>query len=56
MSHRICAICGKKPKRSATRSHSNIKTLTRQRVNIQTVNGRMLCTRCLKKERAVKSN
>ncbi|MBP9695568.1 MAG: 50S ribosomal protein L28 [Candidatus Magasanikbacteria bacterium] len=49
---RICSLCGKKPHRSATRSHSNIKTLTRQRVNMQRVNGRELCTKCLKTEKS----
>ena len=51
MSFRICSLCGKKPKRSATRSHSNIQTLRRQHVNIQKIKGQLLCTRCLKTQR-----
>ncbi len=43
-----CTICDKGSKKSATRSHSNIKTLTRQKPNLQKVNGVYLCTRCLK--------
>jgi len=45
---RICISCDKRSQKSATRSHSNIKTLRRQKMNLQTVNGVKICTRCLK--------
>ena len=45
---RTCDLCFKKSQKSATRSHSNIKTLRRQKINVQKVSGAMLCTRCIK--------
>jgi large subunit ribosomal protein L28 len=49
---KICEICGRGPLSSATRSHSNIKTLKRKFVNLQTkkINGKKtkICTSCLK--------
>ncbi len=45
---RTCDLCFKKSQKSATRSHSNIKTLRRQKINVQKVNGLVLCTRCIK--------
>jgi ribosomal protein L28 len=47
-----CALCGRGPTRDASRSHSNIQTIKRQRLNLQTrkINGRRqaVCARCLK--------
>ncbi|HYE59894.1 MAG TPA: L28 family ribosomal protein [Candidatus Kapabacteria bacterium] len=45
---RKCTLCDKSSKKSASRSHSNIKTLRRQKPNLQKVNGLYVCTRCLK--------
>jgi ribosomal protein L28 len=45
---RTCDLCLKSSQKSATRSHSNIKSLRRQKINLQKVNGIMLCTRCIK--------
>jgi ribosomal protein L28 len=42
-----CDLCFKRSQKSATRSHSNIKSLKRQKINLQKVNGNWLCTRCL---------
>lgn len=47
-----CDICGRGSTRDASRSHSNIKTVRRQHINLQakTVGGRRLkiCTSCIK--------
>jgi ribosomal protein L28 len=47
-----CDICGRGSKKDASRSHSNIKTLKRQSINLQTrkMNGKKLkiCTSCIK--------
>jgi len=43
-----CSKCGKGPKKAASRSHSKIKTLRRQRVNLQKLDGDMVCTRCIR--------
>ncbi len=49
---RTCELCGRGYLKSASRSHSNIKTLKRQYVNLQTkvVKGvrKLICTRCVK--------
>ncbi|MCX6743647.1 MAG: bL28 family ribosomal protein [Candidatus Parcubacteria bacterium] len=49
---RTCEICGRGPKTSASRSHSNIKTLKKKYINLQTkkINGEKvkICTSCLK--------
>jgi ribosomal protein L28 len=47
-----CDICGRSSMRGASRSHSNIRTLKRQYINLQakTVNGvkKQVCTNCIK--------
>lgn len=49
---RTCDLCGRGSTRDASRSHSNIKTLKRQHINLQakTVGGTKLkiCTKCIK--------
>jgi len=49
---KACEICGRSATKGAQRSHSNIKTLKRQNINLQTkkVEGRTLkvCTKCIK--------
>ncbi|MFA5188584.1 MAG: L28 family ribosomal protein [Patescibacteria group bacterium] len=49
---RTCEICGRGPKTSASRSHSNIKTLKKKYINLQakTIDGKKtkICTSCLK--------
>lgn len=47
-----CDLCGRSATKGAKRSHSNIKTLKRQGINLQTktIDGKKLkvCTKCLK--------
>ncbi|MBL7141491.1 50S ribosomal protein L28 [Patescibacteria group bacterium] len=47
-----CLICGRGPKTSITRSHSNIATKRWQYLNLQTkkISGKRIkiCTKCLK--------
>lgn len=47
-----CDICGKGSTKGASRSHSNIKTLKRQNINLQSksVNGekKKVCTSCIR--------
>ncbi|HPI67547.1 MAG TPA: bL28 family ribosomal protein [bacterium] len=47
-----CDICGRGSQRSQTRSHSQIKTLRRQYLNLQkkTIDGKQknVCTRCIR--------
>ena len=47
-----CDICQRGPQRSQTRSHSNIKTIRRQHLNLQkkTIDGvqKNICTRCIR--------
>jgi ribosomal protein L28 len=47
-----CDICKRGSQKGAQRSHSNIKTLRRQSINLQSkkVNGKklLICTKCLK--------
>ncbi|OGY44993.1 MAG: hypothetical protein A3J62_01735 [Candidatus Buchananbacteria bacterium RIFCSPHIGHO2_02_FULL_38_8] len=48
----ICEICGRLPLKGNWRSHSNIKTIRRQKLNLQIkkINGKKIsiCTSCLK--------
>lgn len=47
-----CDVCGRGSSRDASRSHSNIKNIKRQFVNLQNkkIDGKRLkiCTKCLK--------
>ncbi|MBI4812488.1 50S ribosomal protein L28 [Candidatus Falkowbacteria bacterium] len=47
-----CEVCGRGSKKDASRSHSNIKTVKRQYINLQmkTIGGKKMkvCTRCIK--------
>jgi ribosomal protein L28 len=47
-----CDICGRSSTKGAQRSHSNIKTLKRQNINLQSkkIDGvkMMICTKCIK--------
>lgn len=47
-----CDICKRGSQKGAQRSHSNIKTLRRQSINLQSkkINGKklLICTKCLK--------
>lgn len=47
-----CAICGRKPLRGNAVSHSNQKTIKRQKLNLQSkkIDGKRVrvCTSCLK--------
>lgn len=47
-----CDICGRSSTKGASRSHSNIKTLKRQGINLQTKHimgmKAKVCTKCLK--------
>jgi ribosomal protein L28 len=47
-----CDLCGRGSKKGASRSHSNIKTIKRQHINLQTkkIDGKKMkvCTKCLK--------
>ncbi len=47
-----CDICGRSATKGAKRSHSNIKTLKRQNINLQSkkVDGikMTICTKCIK--------
>lgn len=47
-----CDLCGRGSTKGAKRSHSNIKTLKRQNINLQTkrIYGKKmtLCTKCIK--------
>lgn len=49
---RKCELCGRGSTKDATRSHSNIKSVKRQYINLQTkkIGGRKLkiCTKCIK--------
>ena len=41
-----CEICLKGPKKAANRSHSKVKTLRRQKPNLQKLDNHMVCTKC----------
>lgn len=47
-----CEICGREPLKGNQKSHSNIKTIRRQKLNLQTkkVNGKkvIVCTSCIR--------
>ncbi|MCU0679608.1 MAG: 50S ribosomal protein L28 [Planctomycetes bacterium] len=47
-----CDLCGRGSVKDATRSHSNIKNIKRQFINLQTkhIDGKKMkvCTKCLK--------
>ncbi len=47
-----CDVCGRKATRGASRSHSNVRTLKRQNINLQSkvIDGVRLkvCTSCLR--------
>lgn len=47
-----CDMCGRGSTKDASRSHSNIKTIRRQYINLQvkTVNGKKMrvCAKCIK--------
>lgn len=49
---RKCDLCGRSSTKDATRSHSNIKTIKRQYINLQTkiIDGKKtnICAKCLK--------
>ena len=43
-----CELCGKGAIRAANRSHSKTKTLRRQKPNLQKMDGKKVCTRCMR--------
>ncbi|MEA3398188.1 MAG: 50S ribosomal protein L28 [Patescibacteria group bacterium] len=47
-----CDLCGRSSTKGAARSHSNIKTIRRQNINLQSkkIDGKKMkvCTKCLK--------
>ena len=47
-----CKICGREPLKANWRSHSNVKTIRRQKLNLQskTIDGKKVrvCTSCLR--------
>ena len=47
-----CDICGRQPLKANWRSHSNVKTIRRQKLNLQSkkIDGqkKSVCTSCLK--------
>jgi len=43
-----CEVCSKGAKKAANRSHSKIKTLRKQKVNLQKLEGKLVCTRCMR--------
>ncbi|MFC1622549.1 bL28 family ribosomal protein [Patescibacteria group bacterium] len=49
---RTCDICKRGPQKSQKRSHSNIKTIRRQYLNLQkkTIDGKRknVCTKCMR--------
>ena len=46
---RKCSVCGKGPKKAASRSHSKVKTLRVQKPNLQkNEKGELVCTKCIK--------
>ncbi len=45
---RLCDSCGRGSKRAAIRSHSNIRTLRRQKPNLQKFGDKRVCTRCVR--------
>ena len=53
-----CDICGRGSVKDASRSHSNIKTIKRQYINLQAkrIDGKkmLVCTRCIKTKTKLK--
>ena len=49
---RKCDVCGRGPRKSQKRSHSSIKTIRRQYLNLQkkTIDGKKMnvCTKCIR--------
>jgi ribosomal protein L28 len=49
---KVCDLCGRGSTKDAARSHSNIKTIQRQNINLQSkkIDGKKLnvCTKCIK--------
>ncbi len=45
---RICDLCARGAKKAANRSHSNVKTLRRQGVNLQKFGDFRACARCIR--------
>jgi ribosomal protein L28 len=49
---RTCEVCGRRPLKAKSRSKSNIATIRRQYLNLQSkiINGKQvkICTKCLK--------
>ncbi|MFA4830601.1 MAG: bL28 family ribosomal protein [Patescibacteria group bacterium] len=45
---RRCEVCGRGPTKGASRSHSKIKTLKRQYINLQKVGKKKVCTKCIR--------
>jgi len=43
-----CDLCEKGSKKAANRSHSKTKTLRKQKVNLQKLDGKKVCTRCMR--------
>ncbi|MBU0596890.1 50S ribosomal protein L28 [Patescibacteria group bacterium] len=43
-----CDICKRSSEKGASRSHSKVKTLKRQHINIQKVDDKKVCTRCIR--------
>jgi len=41
-----CDICQKGSQKAANRSHSKVKTLRRQKPNLQKLDDHMVCTKC----------
>ncbi len=53
-----CDLCGRSATKGIKRSHSNIKTLKRQNINLQTkkIDGKKqkVCTSCIKNQNKLK--
>ncbi|MFA6427895.1 MAG: 50S ribosomal protein L28 [Candidatus Magasanikbacteria bacterium] len=41
-----CELCKKGSQKSASRSHSKVKTIKRQNVNLQKMDGKLICSSC----------
>jgi ribosomal protein L28 len=55
---KACDVCGRSSTKGASRSHSNIKTIKRQNINLQSkkIDGKKsdVCTKCIKTMAKVK--
>lgn len=53
-----CDVCGRGSTKDASRSHSNIKTIKRQHINLQAkkIDGekKKVCTKCIKTSKKTK--